>query len=254
MVGNRDVLEASLPRRFGHRLHVIAPVRLGRVHVQIAAQIGAIDEARQRTRGRRLDFAARFAKFRWNPVEAQRAVNVGLLFAADACVVGRTKEPVLIEFHPEPDCPIAQHDIVRLRSGEVLERRAPAVCWHEPEIGLKPSCDEYARLRFAPCDDPFDETVPDEVVHQRSIRTRREDVEISAGVASAPQAADRRDVGGRRALAQKGDQRRRRVVRIGQQMSSGVAAPLVERLEDQCFLFCTHPAERAKAAVGGSAL
>ena len=53
-------------------------VGLGRVDVQIAAQVGAIDELRQPPRSGRFDFAASFAQLRRNPCETERRVDAFL--------------------------------------------------------------------------------------------------------------------------------------------------------------------------------
>ncbi len=44
VIGNGDVLEPGVARGQDHRLEVVLPVGLGRVHVQVAAQIGGLDE------------------------------------------------------------------------------------------------------------------------------------------------------------------------------------------------------------------
>ena len=40
VIGDGDVLESGVARREHHRLEVVLAVRLGRVHVQVAAQVG----------------------------------------------------------------------------------------------------------------------------------------------------------------------------------------------------------------------
>ena len=57
VIGDRDVLEPSFPRRFRHRPEVVFPVGFRGVHVEIAAQVGPIDKPRQPFGQRRLDFA-----------------------------------------------------------------------------------------------------------------------------------------------------------------------------------------------------
>ena len=55
---------------------VVLAVGFGGVHVQVAAQVGAIDQPGQRSRRGRFDLAARLAQLRRNPVEAERGVDV----------------------------------------------------------------------------------------------------------------------------------------------------------------------------------
>jgi hypothetical protein len=100
----------------------------------------------------------------------------------------------------------------------------------------------------------FHEAAADEVVHQRRAGAGGEDVDVAACIAPSAKAADRRDLGLRRALAKKRDEGGRGVVRIGQQVAAGVALALLERLENQRFLFRAHPAQRPDAAVGRRAL
>ena len=45
VIGDGDVLQAQFPRRFPQRPHVVAPVGFGAVHVQVATQIRAVDQA-----------------------------------------------------------------------------------------------------------------------------------------------------------------------------------------------------------------
>ncbi len=103
-------------------------------------------------------------------------------------------------------------------------------------------------------EDAFHSRVADEIVHQRLIRAGGQQVEIAAGVAAAPQAADRRDRRLRRTLAQIADERGRGIVRIRQEMPPGVALALLERLQDERLLFPAHAAQRADASIGRRAL
>jgi len=52
--------------------------------VKVAAQVGAIDETRQRVRGGGFDLPAHLAQLRRNPVEAERRVDVLFKFPCDA--------------------------------------------------------------------------------------------------------------------------------------------------------------------------
>ena len=125
-------------------------------------------------------------------------------------------------------------------------RGAAAVGGDEAQVGLEAALEQHARLGVAVAEHALDQAVLDEVVHQRRPAPEASDVEIAAGVAAAPQAADRLDGGVGRALAQVGDERRGGVVRVGQQMPAGEALALVERLEDERFLLRAH----ARAARG----
>src|SRR5207249_3605098 len=99
-----------------------------------------------------------------------------------------TENTIFVELHPQADRAIAQRDVVRLRPGEILERGSAAVCGDDAKVGLKCSTQQNARLRFAARQYAFDERIRDEIVHQRRRRAGREHVEVSAAVASAPEA------------------------------------------------------------------
>ncbi len=72
VVGDGDVLEAGGSRGRRHRAHLVLAIRRGAVHVEVAAQIAALDEARQRARLCRFDFPAHLAKLGCDPIEAER--------------------------------------------------------------------------------------------------------------------------------------------------------------------------------------
>ena len=58
VIGDREILEPGRARRFGHRSDIVPAVGLARVAVQIAAEVGTLDQPRQRVRFGRLDLAA----------------------------------------------------------------------------------------------------------------------------------------------------------------------------------------------------
>ena len=254
MIGDGDVLEPRLARRRGHRPDVVLAVGFGAVHVEVAAQIGEIDEPRERAGRGGVELAAHLAQLGRNPVEAERGVDLLLALAGDANLVGDPEQAVLVQLEALADGAVAQRDVVGLRSGEVLQRGAAAVGGDEAQVGLEAALDEDARFRLAVAEHALDQTVLDEVVHQRRRRAGGEQVEVAAGVAAAPQAADRLDRGIRRALAQVGHERGGGIVRVGQQVAAGEALPLVERLQDQRFLLRAHAAKRANPAVERRAL
>ena len=167
VIGDRDVFEPRLPRRHRHRPDVVLAVRLGGVHVEVAAEIGALDQAGQRARRGGVDLAAHLAQLRRHPVEAERGVDVLFALAGDAAVVRDAEQAVFVQLEAEADRAVAQRDVVRLGSGEVLQRGAAALGRHEPQVGLEPALEEDARLRLAVAEHALDRRVGDEVVHQR---------------------------------------------------------------------------------------
>ncbi len=100
----------------------------------------------------------------------------------------------------------------------------------------------------------FDEAVLDEHVHDRRIRAGRQDVDVAARLAAAPEAADRRDRRGGKTLLEEGHDRAGDVVGRRQQMPAGVTLPLFDRLQDQRFFLGAHPLDGPNAAVERGAL
>ena len=161
-------------------------------------------------------------------------LNTPYSFSLKPRPIARSRSAMLCAFEPVKYC----------------MRGAAAFGRHESKIRLKPAPDEDARLGLAAPEDAFDERVADEVVHQRRLRAGGEQVEIAAGVASAPEAADRRDGRLRRALAEIRDERLGGVVRVGEEMAARVALAFLERLEDERLLLRAHAAQRADASIG----
>ena len=155
--------EPCVPRRLRHRARGVLAVGLGRVHVQVAAQIAAFDEVGQLASRRGLDLAAPFAQLGRNPGEPERLVDLLFARARDARVVVGAKEAVFVQLEPEPDRAVAKRDVVRLRAGEVLHRGAAALGRHEPQIRLKAAPDQHARFRLALPEHPLDQLIPCEV-------------------------------------------------------------------------------------------
>ena len=194
MIGDGEVVQAGRLRGARHRLDVVAAVRLRGVAVQVAAEVrertsrGSVP--RRPLRSRRGSRAAPADRR-----ETERRVDALFVVAGDARVVVDAKEPVLVQLEAALDGAIAQRDVVGLRAGEVLQRGAEALARDEPQVGLEAAPEQHARLGFAVGEHPLDELVAGEGLHERAGRAGREDVEVAAGLAAAPQAADHRDLG-----------------------------------------------------------
>ena len=114
VIGDRDVLEAEPVRRCGHRLEVVLAVRRGRVHVQVAAQVGQRDERGQRPRAAppRFRRGSRAARARPTPCRAPgRCLPPSRRRLA---VVVHTEEAVLVQLEAALDGAVAHDDVVRL--------------------------------------------------------------------------------------------------------------------------------------------
>ena len=96
VIRDGDVLEAARARGRSHRRDVLLAVGLGRVHVQVAAQVRAVDQTWKLPGGGGVDLAPVFAKLRRNPRQAQRLVDAFLGLAGHRLVAlrrgtGRTR-------------------------------------------------------------------------------------------------------------------------------------------------------------------
>ena len=153
---------------------VVLAVGLGGVHVQVAAQIGALDQARQRVRCGRLDLAAHLAQLRRNPrrgraprrcpprvspaTRASSAIrNSPYSFSLKPRPIARSRSAMLCAFEPVKYC------IAAPRLSAATSRRS---AW-------KPPLEQDARLGVAVAEHALDQRVVDEVVHQRRPARRR---------------------------------------------------------------------------------
>ena len=140
-----------------------------------------------------------------------------------------------------------------LGAGEVLHRGAPAFRGHEPQVGLVAAQQADAALGVAMPEHPFDPGQFEERAHQGGRLVRgyrrayREDVDVSARLASSAQAADRHELDVGCAFAEVSRELGGNRCRIGQQVTPGVFLPLFERLEDQRFLLRAHAAQLPQA-------
>ena len=89
----------------------------------------------------------------------------------------------------------------------------------------------------------------DEDVHDRRVRASGQDVDVTAGIAAASEAADRCDRRGRETLVEEGDDCVRDVVGDRQQVPADMALALFDRLENQRFFLCAHALDGANAAI-----
>ena len=112
VVGDGDVFEAAGDGGFGHLADGVAAVGLGGVHVQIAADIAADDELRQRVLGGGFELAAVLAQFGRDVVEVERVVDFLLGGGGDDDVVFEAQQGVLAEREAALDGALAQGDVV----------------------------------------------------------------------------------------------------------------------------------------------
>ncbi len=95
----------------------------------------------------------------------------------------------------------------------------------------------------------FDQPIVDEGVHQRLRRASGKNVQIAAGLTPTPEAAHHRDLCVRRVFAQRSNQRRSRVMRLGREPPAGESALFFESFQDERFFLCAHSFHVADASV-----
>ncbi len=148
MVGDGEILQAGLARLKRHLLDRGASVGIGRMAVQIAAQVAALKQARADDAcGRRLDLAAVLAQFGRDQGQAQRAVNFFLAGARHALVAA--EQSVLVEQHPGALRHAPQMDAMGLGAGEVHQRGAVAFARHHAQVNLQPAAQHDAGFGLA---------------------------------------------------------------------------------------------------------
>ena len=168
----------------------------------------------------RFDLAAVLAQLGRDECEAERPIDLFFGSTRDELAVVDPEEAIFVELEAALDRAIAESDVVRLRAGEILQRGAEAFARHDAQIGLKAAPEQHARLGLAVREHALDELVAREGVHQRRRRAGGEDVEIAAGLAAAPQAANGRDVGVGGVLTQRRKERVGGFVRLRHQPAS----------------------------------
>ena len=254
VIGNRQVLQPGLARRERHRLDVFAAVGLGGVRVNVAADVLERDEVRQRAPLGRVDLAAPLAQLGRNLRQTERVVDLRLGPPGHERPVVDAKETVLVQLEPARDRSVAQRDVVRFRSGEILHGRAAALLGHEPEIGLDAAPEPHARLGFALTENALDELVHRERRHHVRVAARREDVDVARRVGAAPDAADVVEDDRRAFRAQVVEQQRRGLGGVGQQVAARVLFPLGARSKNELFLLRAQSFQLAHAAVAARGL
>src|SRR5262249_29827798 len=165
VLGDRDVTESCSACCFRHRLYRIFAVRFHGVHMQVAEEIAAIDQARKSPARRRFDFTLPFSQLWRDPGKAERFVYVLLMESGDAYIIGVPKQSVFVQLESKADRPITEGDGVRLRACEVLKRGASTVGGHDSQVGLKATGKQHARLGCSPSEYSFDQPIAGELVH-----------------------------------------------------------------------------------------
>ena len=100
------------------------------------------------------------------------------------------KTPYSLIFSPRDFRPAAEHDVVLLRAGEVLQRRAERLGRHRPQIDLHAGRQPQRHLRVAPGEDRADAAERRQAVHRRrDVAGDDEKIEVADGFLAAAIAA-----------------------------------------------------------------
>src|SRR6266851_5696393 len=177
------------------------------MQMQVTADVGELDQLWQLALARQLDLARAFAQLRRNPRQADRGIDVRFGSAGQAGgLIFHGVDAVLVDLESLAHGHRAQLDVVLLRAGEVLQRRADALGWHDAQIDLDVGDGDDRRPRI---------TRAEHLLDQRQRRERRhdglglcrgdEDVDVAGGLFPAADAARRRDRLHRRALLKLAD-------------------------------------------------
>ena len=175
MVGDRVVLQPAACGGGEHLLQCGHSVGQRRVGVQVAADVLDGHQVGQGAGQRGVDLAPVLAQRRRDPGQAEPRVDLLLGLRHDQRAVVDPEQPVLGELESLADGDLPDPYVVLLGAGEVLQRRAPRLERHHPQVDLQPAGRAYRGLLLAAHDDLGDErqarrTPPSAVARSRRRR------------------------------------------------------------------------------------
>ena len=258
VVGDRVVLVAALDRRRDHLLErVLAVGRPVGVGMEIAAQLGELDERRELVSPCRLELAARLAQLRRDRLIAEELVQRVLVLRLEHVARLDGRDAVLGDREPPPHGVFTQRDVVILGTGEMLQQVAVRLGRDDAQIEAQAVVGENRRLRVAVRDHLDD---PRKLREERGqlgrIGCSRDDVEVAKRLFAPPHGSGLGDVHSGRMLAQGRDDRLYRGQPVAEQTPSGVRILRLkrERLQDLLLALRAEPGQRAQALVLGGGL
>ena len=156
VVAHREVLVPQRLRGARHLLDRRLSIRPGRVRVQVAAQVAALDQDRQRTVAGSSELAAVLAQLGRDVRVAKVRVELLLVGGLELLAGLRVRDRVLRDGEAPANGVFAQGDVVVLRAGEVLQQVPVRLGWHHPKVEPEPLVRDHSRLRVALRDDRGD--------------------------------------------------------------------------------------------------
>ena len=138
MIGDGDVFVAQRAGGLGHFFERGAAVGFGGVHVEIAADVGELDQLGQAAFERGFDLAAVFAQLRRNPVRGRaRRTLLPRFRRRRAASLSTRNRPYSLSVRPSFKRAAAQRDVVLLAAGEILHGRAVAFMRERAQVHLQ---------------------------------------------------------------------------------------------------------------------
>jgi hypothetical protein len=160
------------------------------VDVEVAADVGQLQQPRQGAVGRQLDLAGILPQLRRDRLQAEGPVELVLVGAGQQLAGRLVEQAVLVQLPAAPDGELAQAEVVGLRAGEVLERRAPARRLDHPQVHLEAAADQDTGPRGAGVEDVADLGQAQKVALDLLATVRRDQqVDVADRVHHPPQAA-----------------------------------------------------------------
>ena len=262
VVGQDLVGVAAPPGGLGHDLDRVDAVGPVRVAVQVAAQVGDVDEGRQRARERRLDLAAVLAQLRLDERQAEEGVRLGLgrerpelggVAGQRLPVLADPQEPLLRERPALVAGHRAQADVVLLRPGEVDAVRAGLAGRHDHQVHLRAAQQADRGLVPAGVHDVVDGAERREAPDERGgVVGLGEEVEVADRLAPAAERARRLDAAHAGRVREELDETQDELLRPVEQHPVGRGVEPLDPLEDERLGLRRHPAQVAQpAGLGG---
>ena len=251
MIRDGDVFVTARAGGRGHLCEGGAPVALGGVHVQVAADVRQFHQLGQAVFGGALDLAQVFAQLRRNPAQPQRLVDAGFGFARHLSFVRATIQAVFAQLETHLYRARADGHVVVFAAGEVLEGRAEAFARQRAHVHLQAfAAHSGAGLILAARQEFFHLGEAHKTFqHVSRCGTGDQQIEIAHGFATAPQAAGGGNLLDTRRLAQVAGQLARHVLGIAQQIAAGALAVLRDGFEHLLFQLGAHARQHAQLLI-----
>ncbi len=190
VVGDGDEGVAEVPGGFGHLDDGVAPVGLGGVHVEVAADVVCGEEGGQAVVGGEVELVAAFPELGGDEVEAEGGEEVFLGAGGQDFVGVDSGDPVFADLEAHSFGPGSQGDMMLFAAGEVVECGAKDLGVDGAEVDLDAPAEADGGLGLAGGDDVGDFCeVTKGLVDGFGVDGGDEEVDVADGLAAAAQGA-----------------------------------------------------------------